>query len=247
MANIREIDYDQIITKASQIANDANEMQKSIKLAFEKIQSMSNNWFGNSYDNFIDTVNMSITGLNNLFEITVSDIPHEIAAKAKSYAASNQAVASVNLKEQVAIILAKIPITNKGAKLRFKSSEVSTDQAGIKAKFESAKSYADKAKAVAKSLSADWQSISGDTNIEELVQAFIRVQGIIKALSEALDRQISAQITTIDTIERASNNVDKPFGVLSTMVDTAVTSAKLAQTDIEQSATDLWINLLGKN
>lgn len=89
MADIKEIDYDQIIVKASQIASAANEMQTNIKDAFTKIDSMRENWFGNSYDNFINVVNMSIPGLNKIFEVTVSDIPHEIAAKAKSYAASN--------------------------------------------------------------------------------------------------------------------------------------------------------------
>ena len=86
MADIKEIDYDQIIVKASQIASAANEMQTNIKDAFTKIDSMRENWFGNSYDNFINVVNMSIPGLNKIFEVTVSDIPHEIAAKAKSYA-----------------------------------------------------------------------------------------------------------------------------------------------------------------
>lgn len=66
---------------------------------------MRENWFGNSYDNFINVVNMSIPGLNKIFEVTVSDIPHEIAAKAKSYAASNQSSTSSSLTEQIALIL----------------------------------------------------------------------------------------------------------------------------------------------
>lgn len=37
MADIKEIDYDQIIVKASQIASAANEMQTNIKDAFTKL------------------------------------------------------------------------------------------------------------------------------------------------------------------------------------------------------------------
>lgn len=49
-ADIKEIDYDQIIVKASQIASAANDMQTAVKAAFQKIDTMRENWFGNSYD-----------------------------------------------------------------------------------------------------------------------------------------------------------------------------------------------------
>ena len=151
MADIKEIDYDQIIVKASQIASAANEMQTNIKDAFTKIDSMRENWFGNSYDNFINVVNMSIPGLNKIFEVTVSDIPHEIAAKAKSYAASNQSSTSSSLTEQIALILNDVSKTNKGAKLRFRTANVQSDQKAIESKFKSAKSAAEKASSTASS------------------------------------------------------------------------------------------------
>ena len=162
MADIKEIDYDQIIVKASQIASAANEMQTNIKDAFTKIDSMRENWFGNSYDNFINVVNMSIPGLNKIFEVTVSDIPHEIAAKAKSYAASNQSSTSSSLTEQIALILNDVSKTNKGAKLRFRTANVQSDQKAIESKFKSAKSAAEKASSTASSLESVWNSISGD-------------------------------------------------------------------------------------
>lgn len=74
--DIKEIDYDQIIVKASQIANSANDMQNAIKGAFAEIQQMSDVWFGNSYDNFINVVNMAIPGLNKVFTVTVRVIYH---------------------------------------------------------------------------------------------------------------------------------------------------------------------------
>lgn len=247
MADIKEVDYDQIINKASQIASSANDMQNAVKEAFQKIESMSSNWFGQSYDNFIDTVNLSVSGLSKLFETAVSDIPHEVAAKAKSYASSNQASVGTSFNEQTAIILNELPKTNKGSKLRFRSSEVSSDQQSIKSKFEEAKTAADKALSTSTSLETDWQSISGDTNIRELKDAFTRVKTILDNLSNALDGQISAQATTIETLETAANAVKAAQDVAENAVDAAKDAATNAVNFIQQSASDLWTNLTGKN
>ena len=243
MADIKEIDYDQIIVKASQIASAANEMQTNIKDAFTKIDSMRENWFGNSYDNFINVVNMSIPGLNKIFEVTVSDIPHEIAAKAKSYAASNQSSTSSSLTEQIALILNDVSKTNKGAKLRFRTANVQSDQKAIESKFKSAKSAAEKASSTASSLESVWNSISGDSNIRELKAAFKRLDTILDSLSSALDNQITAQTNTIEALEGAEAAGD----VVSDAVDAAKDLGSQAINKIQETASDVWTNLTGKN
>ena len=240
MADIKEIDYDQIIVKASQIASAANEMQTNIKDAFTKIDSMRENWFGNSYDNFINVVNMSIPGLNKIFEVTVSDIPHEIAAKAKSYAASNQSSTSSSLTEQIALILNDVSKTNKGAKLRFRTANVQSDQKAIESKFKSAKSAAEKASSTASSLESVWNSISGDSNIRELKAAFKRLDTILDSLSSALDN-------TIEALEGAANAVEAAGDVVSDAVDAAKDLGSQAINKIQETASDVWTNLTGKN
>lgn len=247
MADIKEIDYDQIIVKASQIASAANEMQTNIKDAFTKIDSMRENWFGNSYDNFINVVNMSIPGLNKIFEVTVSDIPHEIAAKVKSYAASNQSSTSSSLTEQIALILNDVSKTNKGAKLRFRTANVQSDQKAIESKFKSAKSAAEKASSTASSLESVWNSISGDSNIRELKAAFKRLDTILDSLSSALDNQITAQTNTIEALEGAANAVEAAGDVVSDAVDAAKDLGSQAINKIQETASDVWTNLTGKN
>lgn len=247
MTDAKLIDTEQMINRASQIAENANEMQNAIKGAFQKIQSMSENWFGQSYDNFIDVVNTSIIALNKLFEISVSDIPHEISSKAQSYAHSNQQPMPAGLREQIALILSELPKTNKGAKLRFRSSEVAADQSAIKSKFEEAKSCADKASTVATSLESDWQSVSGDNNIRELKEAFKRVKNIVSHLQESLDSQISAQENTISTIENAANAVVASKEVVENAVESTQQAASNAINAIKQSSAEVWTNLTGKN
>ena len=247
MAKITEIDYDQMIQKASNIASTADAMQKSIQSAMQKVDSMRNNWFGNSYDIFVDAVNMCLQPLNDIFFTTVSEIPHEIAAKAKSYAKANQTDVSASMAEQEAITLTELTRTNKGSKVRFQSSEVTATQGEIKSKFEEAANSAEKASSISDSLSADWDSISGDSNIKELKAAFGKLKLLIDALTSKLDSQVTAQASSIEAIETAANAVEAVVKIKEDAVDAAKDAATNATNAINDSANQIWKNLLGKN
>lgn len=246
-SDIKEVDYDEIINKASKIAQEANEMQNNIKDAFSKIEAMSNHWFGFSYDQFIEVVNMSTQPLTQIFEISVSDIPHEIAAKAKSYAAGNQTNVGVSFSEQTAIILNELPKTNKGSKLRFQDAEVRADQSAIKAKFEAAKNSAEQAKSTSESLSSAWQSISGDTNIRELKSAFGRVIKIVENLCRSLDNNITQQANSINALETVMDAVQAAPKVVDNAIDAVQDAATNLANQVQESASQLWTNLTGKN
>ena len=238
MANIKEIDYDQMINKASRIASAANDMQRAVKQAFDRITHMSSDWSGASYDQFAIVVNTAVPSLNKLFETSVSDIPHEIVAKAKSYAASTQTTVGASFSENTVLMLPEISKTNKGSKFRFLSDKVSADQAAIKSFFEKAKNAADNAKTISQSLKSDWQSISGDNNIYELIAAFKRINMILDNLSKALDQQISAQEFKISATEAASNAAEKVKDVADDAVDAAKQAAAAATDAINQSVAD---------
>lgn len=247
MADIKNIDYDAMIMSASSISAKANEMQNRIKEAFEIVTNMRDNWFGSSYDNFINIVNMAIPALNGLFETTVSDIPHEIAAKARSYAASNQSEVSSSLSENVVVILSELSKTNAGSKLRFQTEEVRGKANLISSKFSEAKDQANSASRIAQNLEADWNSISGGSNIRLLVESFNKVISIIERLSQSLQDQITAQQDTIETIENAANTVEAAQKVASDAIDSTVDAATGAVNAIKSSAEQLWKNLTGKN
>lgn len=247
MAKIEEIDYDQIIAKASAIARFANHMQEEVKKAFQEIEQMRENWFGYSYDNFINTVNMSVNGFNKIFEVTVSDIPHEIAAKARSYAAANQTTVSNSLVEQTALMLTDLERTNKGSKLRFRTEEVETHRTNIKKYFDNAKEYANQAKQQAEDLNEDWRSISGDTNIAELRLHFSNLNVAVSRIENALDIQVNSQASTIEMIENATNMVKSAKENVSDFVEGVENLGENIKAGIENAKEDLWTNLMGKN
>ena len=246
-ADIKEIDYDQIVAKASNIAKKADQMQKAVQLAFKEINQMRENWFGLSYDNFINTVNKTIKDLNKLFETTVSDIPHEIAAKAKSYATANDATISTGLSEQTAIILQDFIPTNKGTKLRFRETEVRSDQKQININFQDAQTFAQNARAEASSLEDVWKSGAGDTNIQELKDAFDKVIKILEGLDKSLDNFIEAQAGRINRREAQINAVESIKDVIANAIDAAQDEVQSAVNKMKQDAAQSWKNELGRN
>lgn len=247
MADIKEINYDQIINGASKIANFANEMQNSVKEAFQKIETMSNDWFGNSYDKYIDFVNALIPQLNELFQKTVCDIPHELVAKAKSYASANQTSCGTSFNEQIALILKDLPRTNKGNSLRFKSSEVSLHQSSIKSKLDQADSNLKEALNVCRALESDWQSVSGEKNIEELINAFRTIESAVLQFGTTLNNIIEAQKGTVDRLESMAELAEAASELPGKTIDGIVDAGTNLKNEIAERANDIWTNWTGKN
>ena len=104
-----------------------------------------------------------------------------------------------------------------------------------------------KASSTASSLESVWNSISGDSNIRELKAAFKRLDTILDSLSSALDNQITAQTNTIEALEGAANAVEAAGDVVSDAVDAAKDLGSQAINKIQETASDVWTNLTGKN
>ena len=247
-ADIKEVDCDQIVTKASNIAKKADQMQKAIGLAFKEINSMRENWFGTSYDNFIvNVVNITIPDLNKLFEIVVSDIPHEIYAKAKSYSVMSEYSLSASFTEQVATTLTNLIPTKRGAIFRFRENEVKSNQKQININFQDAENFANDAKSEAQSLEDVWKSISGDTNIQELKSAFDKVIKIIQKLTKTLDSYVSASTLKVNAGETVQGAMEAAPKVAANALDAVEDAAQSAINKIEADANQTWKNLTGKN
>lgn len=238
MANIRNINFNAMINKASNIAAAWNEMQRAVKQAFERIAQMSSDWNGGSYDRFVETVNRAVPSLNNLFHTVVSDIPHEIAAKAKAYAASTQTPASASFSEATVLIINEVSKTNRDGEFRFLSDKVASDQTAIKGFFDKARQSAERAKAVCQSLKSDWDSVSGDTNIYDLIAAFKKLDLLLVEFSSALDQQIAVQELKINAAETAASAAEKVNDIKDDAVDAAKQAAAAATDAINQSIAD---------
>ncbi len=247
MAKIDEIDYDELVRGASEIARLANEMQNSIKQGFSEMDAMREVWFGQSYDNFVGAVNLQVAVLNKLFEVLVSDIPHEIAAKAKSYASSQQTTVGAGFTEQTAIILSEITKTNKAPKLRFKTEQVNSCRETIKNCFKKASEAATSAKEKAAGLAPIWQSISGDTNILELTSGFQRIINGNDTLMNILDGAITQQSNTIEALETAANVVEGAKNLVSDGIEAGADAIESFKEKAADLASDVWQSWTGKD
>lgn len=241
MAEVRDVGVNELITGASEVARLANEMQTSIQISYNTIISMSDSWFGRSYDNYATAANFSAKFFfNNLFTNVVSDVPHEIAAKAKSYAIHHQEEITATFNEQIAIILPEIPLTNKGGHVRFLSEGVTTAQSAIKKNFDDAINSANAARSKSEGMRSDWQSIAGDTNVEELVNGFSKVVSALEELKSLLDKAISDQAASTEFAENTINFVESLPRMAAEGVDAAQDSLNNFISSVAEGASQTW-------
>ena len=193
------------------------------------------------------TFQAMLPDLNKLFEIVVSDIPHEIYAKAKSYSVMSEYSLSASFTEQVATTLTNLIPTKRGAIFRFRENEVKSNQKQININFQDAENFANDAKSEAQSLEDVWKSISGDTNIQELKSAFDKVIKIIQKLTKTLDSYVSASTLKVNAGETVQGAMEAAPKVAANALDAVEDAAQSAINKIEADANQTWKNLTGKN
>lgn len=241
-AKIDNVDYQDIVNKANQISNLSSEANRAIIDAYQKMKDMSNDWYGNSYDQFAKSANMYIDKLNKCFRACVVQIPTELIAKARSYAKSNLADVGGAMDTSVANIT-DIPLTNKDTKLRFVSSAISNDQSAIENSFKNAESKCDQVMSTLQSI--DWSSVSGSRNKQELKTYIRNIKSIMEQIKASLKTIINNQQATIDLIEGAQEIVEAGKEITEDIIDAAKSSAQSLATEISDAISATWESLTG--
>ena len=241
MSEVIDVGINELISSASKVARLANEMQTSIQIAYNTIISMSDSWFGRSYDNYATAANLTAkVFFNDLFTNLVSDVPHEIAAKAKTYAVHHQEEITSTFTDQIAIILPEIPLTNKGGHIRFISEDVTTSQSAIKKNFDDAIASANSAKDISGNMDSDWQSIAGATNVSELISGFNKVVSALELLKSLLDKAISDQAASTEFAENTINFLESIPQMAAEGMDVAQDSFNNFINSVAEGASQTW-------
>lgn len=243
-ANIENVDYENMIRAANAIAGYGVKLNTFVNYAYTDMKEMSKVWYGYSYDQFAKAANTYIEQLNACFRFIVTQGPAELAAKARSYAKGNLSVANNTGKESPKSIEA-IPLTNKGTKLRFKSTSIASSRQVIEGRFEAAERECDSI--VTKLNSIEWDSVAGNNTKRELKDAVNRVKQMIQAIKKSLKLAITMQQQTIDSLEGAAEMVEAGKEITLDMIDSAQNFAQNLMDDIQDAAASTWQSLTGQD
>mgnify|MGYP004553886527 CR=1 FL=1 len=243
-ANIDNVDYQQMIKVANAIATEAASLNTTVNNAFTDMKNMRKDWYGHSYDEFAASANAYIAQLNTCFKFIVTQGPAELAAKAVSYSKGNLHVVN-KTGQQSPKNITSITLTNKGTKLRFKSSNIREDESSIKSKFANAESKCDTIKTKLNSI--EWESVAGSTTKKELVQKVDTVKNILGTIKSSLSNIINTQQSTIDALEGAAEAVEAGKEITLDIIDAAKNTASSLVSDIQEAASSTWQSLTGKD
>jgi uncharacterized protein YukE len=243
-ANIENVDYENMIKVANEIATEASKLNEDVSQAYQDMKEMSSDWYGNSYDQFANSANQYIAELEKCFRFIVTEGPAELAAKARSYAKGNLTVTN-NTGNQSPKSIDAVPLTNKGTKLRFRSSSIASDRSVIESKFTSAEGECDTI--VSKLESIEWESVAGNYTKNELKRRVNSVKEIIQLIKGSLKTIIDQQQATIDLLEGAAEAVEAGKEITLDIIDSAQNIAENLVNNIQDAASATWTSLTGND
>ena len=139
MSIIINIDYNQVVSQATQIRNAAKSINQQLKdMIYKRIEDLHTNkaWGGQKYNDLVKLYNSKIDELNNILPSLVYGFPNTLETIAREYSSADVGVDRATKKpgDDKATKIAKIPEdTNK--QLIFNSDDVNREKNNIEAAF----------------------------------------------------------------------------------------------------------------
>lgn len=242
------IDPDGMARQSNQISSIAGEISTCVNNAFTGIRSLSSNWTGKAYNDLVTEINKTVQSLNNLFLKTRDTIPAEIYGKAVALAHANHDELSVSRKVGTVVIIKEIVPIKKGKRYTFDEDAIKSTATSIANSLKNAISKSDDAIKQCSRLKEDWDSVSGDENIYNLIAAFKKVKSNMETIRLNISNAIvetSAAMVIQDTTTKVVEGAKDVAGAVTGAVGEAFDSINSAFTDISRTAqADNWADHL---
>ena len=244
MASNVDVDYDDMVKKANNIATYASIVNKDICNVYQEIKEMKNVWYGASYDRFVNTSNYFIPDLDKLFRFIVTEGPAELAAKAVSYARGDLSTVNHTGNKSPKKI-ENVPLSNKAPKLRFQPQNISSAREQMERNFSEAEQECDTIVHILDSV--EWESVAASSTKSKMKTSINNVKSIIGKIRQAMSTIITQQTTTINAIEGAAEAVEAGKDIILDMISDKWQNAQQTIQEIGENAHNTWRSMTGKD
>lgn len=138
MAKISTVDYKDMASKAKTIRNDAQALNKEFTNAYLSIQDMHQNWYGIRYNSLVSEFNELVPSVNEILELTVTDIPFTLETVANNYSLADNGNKATSAQQTAPNKVSSLP-TPSDVGMRFLTSNVQQTQKTVSTNFKNAK------------------------------------------------------------------------------------------------------------
>lgn len=158
MANIREVNYQEIPGKASQIQQQGGQLNLELSNAWNSVNNLRSTWHGLKYNTLISYFNKITDEVNELLKLVICEIPEALGTVAKNYAlADGGSVASVGAGSVTAITTLS---DSETVTMAYDSATASNTQSAVNKNFANAESYMNDIESTFSSI--NWESEAKD-------------------------------------------------------------------------------------
>ena len=201
MANITNVDYAAIPSKAQQMRTLGQELNNELTTAYQRIAEMHNNWYGKRYNDLVKEFNEMIPKINELLELVVGEIPFTLETIANNYSQADQGLNVTNASKTVPKKISDLTVP-EDVGMKFVTSEVESVKTNVSNNFKVSK---DKMNSIESAYGQiDWKSEAA----ENFAIKFKKLKSDIVSSFENIDSQfgklMSQTLSDIQSTESAN-------------------------------------------
>ena len=160
MAEIKNVNYEELPGKAGQMRSHGQELNTELTTAYQRITDMHNVWYGVRYNSLVMEFNNIIPQLNELLDLVVGDIPYTLETIANNYSQSDKGANVTSAQKTAPNKITEIPVHDDTGKMRFITADVETVQSQVTANLDNAKTKMDTIESVYGQI--QWESEAAD-------------------------------------------------------------------------------------
>lgn len=205
MVNLDNVDYVQMPTQAKLIRDKGRELNRKVKLVYQKVADMHADWYGQRYASLIEQFNKLSPSLNEMLKLVYTEIPFVLESIANNYAKADTGSGVCSPAETPINAITNIPTHKEDVGMRFITVRVEETKNIVRSNFDSAKALLDEIQVIYKNIK--WESDAAtkfgtafaklknniDSQIEEINASFVKLMNQTEA-----DMQTTENANTVN-------------------------------------------------
>ena len=201
MANIQNVDYEGIPSKAKKMRELGQDMNRKLSKIYNDIETMHNHWYGIRYNDLQTSFNNLVPNLNEILKLVVDEIPFALENIANNYAQADKGspvTSAINVSPTQIQVLPK----RNDVGMRFITNEVATIHTSIKRDLEEVVDEMNEIQGVFSQV--NWESEAASTYRSKLDSLKTSINNQINEINTKFDSNMTQTEQDIQNAESAN-------------------------------------------
>lgn len=182
MVEIQRVNYEEMPRNAQEIRECARALNDELISAYDKVNAMRQDWFGNRYNLLVQSFNKLIPNFHSMLDFAVTKLPDNIETIANNYSLADKGQVATPVRSETRKNIPEIS-PNTETDLRFMETAVDGKRDEISKNFTNARQQMNQiATAYSKIV---WTSKAADTFLDE----FTKIKNQIETMIDDINKE----------------------------------------------------------